>query len=136
MTTAITDAVAIGMLMLPVLVLGCLVVSFVVPWFSRSWREADNRADVLVRSLLTEDEYRQLQLNGFLDIPSPNYPQRVYRVPIGAGTVSVLELGRCVDRLCVSSTARIPERESILMHKLMIEGNEHHYLRTANHLPP
>jgi hypothetical protein len=133
--TVFTDAVAGILLLLPVLMLVALVLTTVLPWFSRSWREAEARAELLVRSILTEEEYDKLRHNGYLDIPSPTIPQRVYRVPCGTGTVSVFEGGRCVDRLCVYSTQPIPERETIVVHKLMIEGNEQDYLRQANHLP-
>lgn len=135
MASPITDAVAIVVLLLPVIILGGLVATSVSPWLNRSWHEADARADLLVRSVLTEDEYGRLQHDRFLDIPSPGFPKRSYRVPNGMGTVLVIEGGRCVGRLCVQSTAPIPERESVVIHKLMIEGNEADYLRQANHLP-
>jgi hypothetical protein len=131
----ITDVVAIVLLLLPAMMLGGLVATSVLPWFSKSWRESEARAEILVRSVLTADEYDRLQRNGYLDIPSPGYPQRFYRVPSGAGTVSVIEAGRCVGRLCVYSTAPIPERETVVVHKLMIEGSECDYLDQANHLP-
>ncbi|MCL4545882.1 MAG: hypothetical protein M1118_15050 [Chloroflexi bacterium] len=130
-----TDVVAVIVLLLPALMLIVLVLTTVLPWFSKSWREAEARAETLVRSLLTQEEYERLQRTGYLDVASPNFPQRVYRIPCGMGTVSVLESGRCVDRLCVYSTQPIPERETVVVHKLMIEGNEHDYLRQANHLP-
>ncbi len=133
--TVFTDAVAVVLLLLPALMLIALALTTVLPWFSKSWREAEARAEVLVKSILTSEEYDRLQRNGYLDIPSPNFPQRVYRIPCGMGTVSVLERGRCVDRLCVYSTQPIPERETVVVHKLMIEGNEQDYLRQANHLP-
>jgi hypothetical protein len=133
--TVFTDAVAVALLLLPALMLIALVLTTVLPWFSKSWREAEARAELLVRSILTPEEYEKLQRNGYLDIPSPAFPQRVYRVPCGTGTVSVLERGRCVDRLCVYSTQPIPERETVVVHKLMIEGNEQDYLQQANHLP-
>lgn len=59
----------------------------------------------------------------------------MYRVPSGGGTVSVLERGRCIGRICVYSTQPIPERETVIIHKLMIEGDEQDYLKAANHLP-
>jgi hypothetical protein len=122
-------------MLLPALMLIGLVLTTVLPWFSKSWREAEARAELLVRSILTEEEYETLQRNGYLDIPSPHFPHRTYRVPCGTGTVSVMEQGRCVGRLCVYSTQPIPERETVVVHKLMIEGNEQDYLRQANHLP-
>jgi len=131
----IMDAVVLFFLLLPAIVLIALIVHSALPWVSRSWREAEERADQVVRSVLTEDEYEKYRRNGFLDVPSPTFPQRVYRVPCGPGTVMVLEGGQCIARLCVYSVEPIPERESVVVHKLMIEGNEQDYLRTANHLP-
>lgn len=131
----ITDVVAITLLLLPAIMLLGLMTTAIIPWFSKSWREAESRAEVLVRTILTADEYERLQRNGFLDVPSPSIPHRFYRVPCGVGTVSVFEKGRCVDRLCVYPATPIPEREAVLVHKLMIEGNEQDYLHRANHLP-
>lgn len=135
MGSLITDAVAIILLLIPMIMLGGLVATSVSPWFSKAAREAEIRADLLVRSVLSDDEYRRLCRHGYLDVPSPHYPTRFYRIPSGAGTVAVIEHGRCVGRLCVQSTAPIPERETVVIHKLMIEGSEWDYLKHANHLP-
>ncbi|MGE5619979.1 MAG: hypothetical protein ACM3US_12055 [Sphingomonadaceae bacterium] len=129
------DLVILFLLLLPALVLLAMIAYSAMPWISKSWREAEERAEQVVRSVLTDDEYERLRRDGFLDVVSPSYPQRVYRIPSGPGTVAVLESGRCIARLCVYSTTPIPERESVVVHKLMIEGNEQDYLRAANHLP-
>ncbi|MGI5837826.1 MAG: hypothetical protein ACOX87_15225 [Chloroflexota bacterium] len=131
----VLDALVLFLVLLPAIVLIALIIHSAMPWLSKSWRDAEERAELLIRSLLTEEDYRKLRRDGYLDIPSPNYPQRVYRVPSGAGTVAVLEGGQCIARLCLYSTQPIPEKEAVLIHKLMIEGNEQEYLRTANHLP-
>ena len=123
------------MMLLPSLLLIALVAYNALPPVARSWREAEEKADQLVRSVLTEDEYARLRRDGYLDVPSPSLPDRIYRVPAGIGTVMVLERGRCVARLCAYSTVPIPERETVLVHKLMIEGNEPGYLSAANHIP-
>ncbi len=133
--STIMDAIVLFLVLLPALLLVALIVHSTMPWLSKSWREAEERAEELVRYLLTEEDYEKLKRNGYLDVPSPNYPQRVYRIPAGVGTVAVIEGGQCIARLCAYSTQPIPERESVLVHKLMIEGNEYDYLRTANHLP-
>lgn len=129
------DVVILFLLLLPALVLLAMIAYSAMPWISKSWREAEERAEQVVRSVLTDDEYDRLRRDGFLDVASPNYPQRVYRVPSGPGTVTVMEDGHCIARLCVYSTMPIPEREAVVVHKLMIEGNEQDYLRAANHLP-
>lgn len=133
--STIMDALVLFLVLLPAIVLIALIIHSAMPWLSKSWREAEERAEQLVRSVLTDEDYQKLQRDGYLDIPSPNYPQRVYRIPSGAGTVAVMEGGQCIARLCVYSTQPIPEREAVLVHKLMIEGNEQEYLRAANHLP-
>lgn len=129
------DLAILLVVFLPVVVLIGLLSYGIIPPMRKSWREAQERAERLVGTVLSADEYRQWQMGGFLDVPSPNYPKRVYRIPQGAGTVMVLEKGRCVARLCAQPCDPIPERETVLVHKLMIEGDEQEYLRIANHFP-
>ena len=131
----VMDAVVLFLLLLPALVLLAMIAYSAMPWISKSWREAEEKAELVVRSVLTDDEYSKLKRDGYLEVASPSYPQRVYRIPSGPGTVAVIEGGQCVARLCVYSTTPIPEREAVVVHKLMIEGNEQDYLRAANHLP-
>lgn len=100
------------------------------------WREAQERAEALLRELLTEDEYRQLTRRGYLEVPSRTRPRRIYRVPRHQGQVKVYEGGVPVMALCVQSVEPIPDGDAVLMHKLMIEGNEEEYLRIANRFEP
>ncbi len=96
------------------------------------WREAQERAEELLRSLVGDEEYRQLNRRGYLEVPSPSRPRRSYRVPRHQGQVKVFEDGVPVMALCVQSVEPIPDGDAVLMHKLMIEGNEEEYLRLAN----
>lgn len=121
-----------GLLPLIALVLLAVLISY---WASRSDREANERAERLVSAVLSEEERQQLLTAGYLSVPSPSHPGRVYRVPSGTGMVEILERGRCVERLCVQSMEQIPQLEIVLVHKLMIEGNEQEYLEKANHFP-
>jgi hypothetical protein len=100
------------------------------------WREAQERAEALLRELLTEDEYRQLNRRGYLEVPSPSRSRRTYRVPRHQGQVKVYEGGVPIMALCVQSVEPIPDGDAVLMHKLMIEGNEDEYLRIANRFEP
>jgi hypothetical protein len=100
------------------------------------WREANERAEALLRSLLSDEEYRQLNRRGYLEIPSPSRPRRLYRVPRHQGQVKVYEGGVPVMALCVQSVEPIPDGDAVVMHKLMIEGNEDEYLRIANRFEP
>ena len=106
-----------------------------LPLQGRWWqerRESQQRAEVLLRELLTEDEYRQLNRLGYLEVPSPSRPGRIYRVPRHNGQVRVYEGGRPIMALCVQSAVPLPDGDVVLMHKLLIEGNEAQYLRVAN----
>ncbi len=96
------------------------------------WLAAKARAEKMLSEVLSEDEYAQLTRRGYLEIASPNVPERVYRVPKYRGRVHVYESGRAVMSLCVQPVELVPDADVVLIHKLMIEGNEAEYLRLAN----
>jgi hypothetical protein len=102
---------------------------------SRSYRvraEAERRAEQLLRDLLPEPEFQQLTRRGYLEVHSPSFPNRVYLIPERQGPVTVYEHGRPIMRLCIQCVERVPDHDTVAMHKLMIEGNEQEYLRIAN----
>jgi hypothetical protein len=109
------------------------------PWLrSRGWwpAPAERAAEALLHRLLTDSEYDTLSRNGFLDVPSQEYPGRIYRIPRGPGQVLVVERGRVLERLCVQPASMgLPEADVVLMHKLLLEADERRYLMTANHFP-
>jgi hypothetical protein len=108
------------------------------PWLRlRSWWPvpADHTAELLLKETLTREEYSQLCARAYLEVRSPANSNRVYRVPRGPGQVQVVEGGRVTERLCVQPLEALPEADVILMHKLLIEGDETTYLQTANHFP-
>jgi len=111
--------------------------SRVWPWLrTRPWWPvpAERTAEALLRRLLSPIEYDALSYSGYLEVPSREYPGRVYRIPRGPGQVQVLEHGRVTERLCVQPAAvGLPEADVVLMHKLLIEADERRYLLTANH---
>ena len=98
-------------------------------------RLAERRARVLLRQLLGDDEYERVVKRGYLDVPSPSIPDRVYRVPYFQGMVDVIERGVATMRLCVVPTRWVPDPDVVIMHKLLIEGDETRYLRLANRFP-
>jgi hypothetical protein len=102
---------------------------------SNSANEPRARASEMLRTVLTEAEYRQVISQGYLDVPSTLYPWRVYRIPHGPGAVRVYEGGSLVMQLCVQPEEALPDDDLILMHKLLLEGSEAEYLATANQLP-
>lgn len=97
-------------------------------------RTATQRAETLLRSVLSADEYVRLSEGGYLDVRSPSRPSRTYRVPRDGGIVVMRENGRAIGGLCVQSVQPVPAADTVAMHKLMIEGAEDLYLQTANHL--
>jgi hypothetical protein len=101
----------------------------------RAWLPAERRATVLLRELLSAEEFRQLNWMGYVDVPSPSNHNRTYRVPRSRGYVQVLEGGRAIMRLCLQPVDRIPDADVVLMHKLMIQANEASYLDQANKFP-
>jgi hypothetical protein len=107
--------------------------SAVGPSAERASAEARSRA--LLRDLLDEREYQQLLQYGYLEIASPTYEDRVYRIPGSAGWVCVYEKGQALVNLCLQPVVPLPIGDVIALHKLMIEGNEQGYLARANKIP-
>ncbi|MDQ3702179.1 MAG: hypothetical protein M3442_14855 [Chloroflexota bacterium] len=102
---------------------------------ARSYRvraDAERRAEQLLRDMLCEADFQHLLRRGYLEVRSPAFPSRVYLVPERQGPVTVYENGRPIMRLCIQCVDRVPDHDTVLMHKLMIEGNEQEYLRVAN----
>ena len=119
----------------------CLLVLYIV-W---RWRLViyELRADVggesveqrcrqLLRDVLSDGELQDLEDTGFLMVRSPSVPGRTYRIPSAGGSVVVQEPNASAMLICVQPIARLPRADVVLMHKLMIEGNEEEYLRVAN----
>ncbi|HEV2236816.1 MAG TPA: hypothetical protein VGR57_09175, partial [Ktedonobacterales bacterium] len=93
------------------------------------------RARELLYALLDEREREQLTKSGYLDVPSPGHAHRFYRIPRHVGRVRMFEGGAPVADLCVVPTRALPRADVVLMHKLLIQGDEEAYLRSANHFP-
>ena len=96
------------------------------------WLQAKARAEGLLAELLPDEQCHQLNRRGYIEVASPNFPNRVYRVPKYRGRVYVYENDKAVMSLCVQPVQLVPDADVVLIHKLMIEGDEHEYLRLAN----
>jgi len=114
------------------------------PFFGiHRWREsvtehlsAEGRARALLREMLSESEYQQLTKFGYLEVISPGYDQRIYRIPGAGGLVRVYERGTAIMELCLQPSEPLPDGDVVVLHKLMIQGNEQEYLAKANHFAP
>jgi hypothetical protein len=100
--------------------------------YSKGLLRAERRAAGLLRDILTPEQFHQLTWRGYLEIPSPTEPRRIYRVPRSKGYVQVIENGRAIMRLCLQPVECLPDADIVVLHKLMIEGNEETYLEKAN----
>jgi len=100
--------------------------------YLRGWSRAERRAGDLLRDTLTSEQLRQLTWRGYLEICSPTEPRRIYRVPRSKGYVQVIENGHAIMRLCLQPVECLPDADIVVLHKLMIEGNEEVYLQKAN----
>jgi hypothetical protein len=142
------DALPIGITLLIALIATAKIVQLVSAWppaGARIWPwlrlqswwpvAADHAAEALLRDVLPPEQYQQLRSRAYLEVPSPTYAGRIYRVPRGPGQVMVVEGGRVIERLCLQPVDYLPEADIILMHKLLIETDERRYLETANHFP-
>jgi len=97
---------------------------------------AEGRAKALLREMLSDSQYQQLLKFGYLEVTSPSIDNRVYRIPGAGGLVKVYERGCAVMELCLQPAEPLPDSDVVVMHKLMIEGNEQEYLQKANHFAP
>ncbi len=139
-------AVLIPVVLVALVILGVLAVVCYVPrqQLAKPWNKfvdyvaaqyrAEQTARRLLRQTLGTDEYKRLEERGYLEVPSPSMPGRVYRIPYGPGRVAVYDNNRFTMSLCVQPTQWLPSGDVMLMHKLHIEANEEQYLSTANHL--
>jgi len=98
---------------------------------------ADRRAEDLLRSMLSEEQRRELdEHNHFhVRVPDPRQLgcQRVYRIERGfQGNVKLIENGRATRRYCIHADARLPHADQMLAQKLMLESDEADFLRIAN----
>ena len=95
---------------------------------------AARRAQELLEKTLPAEQLKDLAARGYLSIGSGSVPGREYRIWNSGGPVEVYEAGRYAMSLCVEPTEPLPPADLVLMHKLMIEGQEEEYLRIANRL--
>lgn len=103
---------------------------------THDWREAERWAEMMLRELLPVEQIQHLNQRGYLEVASPSYSGRVYRIPRYQGPIAVYESGVLTNLLCVRSIEPIPNGDAVLLHKLMIEGSEEEYLKIANPIRP
>jgi hypothetical protein len=105
------------------------------------WRaerqEAQRRAAILLREHLTHEQIEELMQERHFRVQAPS--GIVYRIDVGyARNVRRLdETGRPIETYCIhpADALGIPEEDSMLAQKLMLETSEADFLRIANRHP-
>jgi hypothetical protein len=103
---------------------------------------AEARAEQLLRQHMTPHQYRQLQEQGYIEIPSRLHPNHLYRIFRRRQRVHIYTLDqanpsehrRKLGELCVVTNDIVPDADLLLAHKWMIEGDERRYLAIANRI--
>lgn len=134
-------ALALGIL---AMLLGCIL-SYFEQVRAGAWRAQQESAGVpasvqerslaLLRAVLTAQEVEQWISQGYLDVPSPQEAQRIYRIRRADGLVRVYEQGKAIRALCLQPVEPLPINDLVVLHKLLIQGDEHAYVQQANHFP-
>jgi hypothetical protein len=97
---------------------------------------AEARGHELLRDFLGEAEYRKLVERGYIEVVSPHHSERKYRIPLSDGLVQVYDRGELTKRLCLQPAEYLPRSDVVMLHALMITGDEQEYLARANAFPP
>lgn len=100
----------------------------------REVETAELRAEGLLQEHLTERQKYDLSTKGHFDVVNFK-SKRHYRIRRGrAQNVFLLDGpgGREVKRLCCHPNERVPDADTMLAQKLLIEFNEELFLKTAN----
>jgi hypothetical protein len=100
--------------------------------FGTARQEAAQRAEALLREHVSDRQYQQLLMNGYLTVPSRLHPGRSYWIPYRPGRVEVYEAGHQTGQLCVIACSTVPYPDLILAQKWLIEADERAYLALAN----
>jgi hypothetical protein len=99
---------------------------------ARKREEADTRAAELLMDHLTEEQKGDMQRDGFFFVQSKR-PGRKYRLRHGRmGNVDVMEEGRVLHRLCAHPAVDVPNEDTRLAQKLMLEHMEDVFIGKAN----
>jgi hypothetical protein len=137
----------------PLWTIGLLLGMFILPTVTwqlgrtmftrqREHNTAKKRAEALLRSSITAEQYQQLIDRGYLEIPSRLYSGYLYRIPRNQQRVQIYETSqassipysRKLAELCVIPCDPVPDADMVLAHKLMIEADEQSYLSIANRI--
>jgi hypothetical protein len=91
---------------------------------------AIKRSERLLDRMLSSKQRKYWHRNRYIDIRSPAYPDRLYRIP-EHGKILCFDSGKLTKRLCIYSIDRLPLADKLVALKVMIESDEQEFLRIA-----
>ncbi len=96
--------------------------------------EARRRARILLEENLSADQRAQLHDNDWFEVVTP---KGTYRIHNGrSGNVTRFRDGRATDRYCIHPTELVPNEDTMLAQKLLLDHDEDAFLRIANRSQP
>ena len=102
---------------------------------ARKRQEAITRADELLMGSLSQEQKVDMERDGFFFVDSKR-PGRRYRLRNGrSGNVDVMENNTVLHRLCAHPAMQVPDGDTRLAQKLMLEHQEEAFLGRANRFP-
>lgn len=97
---------------------------------------ARQKAEELLTAHLSQKQASDLRAKGWFDVTvfSRNGSVKTYQVSRGrAGNVFLVDSsGKRLQRYCIHPIAAVPDADTMLAQKLLLEGDEDLFLRTAN----
>jgi hypothetical protein len=98
---------------------------------------ADKRAEKLLEEQLSAAQREELAAQGFFTLRTiaPTGEGRIYRIRRGRSrnVEQVDGTGRVIKTLCAHPQAMVPDADTMLAQKLMLEFGEEEFLLIANH---
>jgi len=102
-------------------------------------KQAKEKAEALLREFLSAEQIEALEKrNAFqLESISKDGSRKRYEIQRGRqGNVFLLDQkGERVEKYCIHPSEFVPDADTMLTQKLLIEGNEELFLKTANRTP-
>lgn len=93
--------------------------------------EADEKAEGLLRSMLTQEQLDQFDAMAAFEVTTERARYRIERGR--SGNVKELDVdGQVVASYCIHPRERVPNADTMLAQKLILESDEAEFLRVAN----
>ena len=97
----------------------------------KNYLEVMLRAEKLLLDVLGKKSYDAYKVRGFIPVKSKKFPEREYQF-VPYGRVRVFEKGIRKMELCVVPRGeQMPEQDILVIKKLMLQGDEEEFLKTA-----